>query len=343
MTGMLRIHFTDEDLSRVRLAERPDPLWELVLGMQQLTAPASSRYRSVVFRRWRRRARDVLRERHLVGAARLLAGIAPSDKPYFPDFLTPAAAGDGLEEGLRAVAGVPRPQLHTELSRMAGLSPLPSWARGLAAGDPDRRTELTKVLRALHGTVIAPAWTGVDALFDADRIVRARALCDGGVEGLLRSLRPFLHWEPPVLSVSYPVAKEIRLEGRGLRLVPSFFCWASPIALADPALPPVLLFPVDHAPALAAVGRSSHPQALGALLGRTRARVLQTLENGTTTGELAGRLTISAASASTHVRSLREAGLACSTRAGAHVLHSLSPLGCALLHGESPAPPAQLR
>jgi DNA-binding transcriptional ArsR family regulator len=223
---------------------------------------------------------------------------------------------------------------------MAGPSAPPSWTRSLAAGDPERIAELTTVMQALHATVIAPEWTGVDALFDADRTGRARALCDSGVEGLLRSLRPFARWEPPVLSVTYPVDRQIRLDGRGLRLAPSFFCWASPVTLADPALPPVVLFPVDHAPALAAVSRNAHPQALGTLLGRTWARVLQTLESGTTTGELARRLTISAASASTHVRALREAGLARSTRVGAHVLHGLSPLGRALLHGGcSPTPP----
>ena len=33
---MLRVHFTAEDLARVTVATRLDPLWETMLGVQQL-------------------------------------------------------------------------------------------------------------------------------------------------------------------------------------------------------------------------------------------------------------------------------------------------------------------
>ena len=34
---MLRLHFTDADLAKVRVAPGPDPLWETVLGVQLLS------------------------------------------------------------------------------------------------------------------------------------------------------------------------------------------------------------------------------------------------------------------------------------------------------------------
>ncbi|MCX3061183.1 ArsR/SmtB family transcription factor [Streptomyces beihaiensis] len=335
MGGLLRIHFTERDLARVHIADRPDPLWELVLAIQQLTEPRPCRHSGPVYRVWTRTARTVLHEQGLVPAARLLGRIAPGAL-YFPDFLTPAAAGRGLSEGLEAVRATPREQISRQLRLTHQLRPLPSWAHSLADADPARRTELVELLRALHDAVIAPDWTGVDRLFELDRARRARALCADGVDALLASLRPALRWAPPVLSAPYPADKDLRLDGRGLRLVPSFFCWATPVTTADPGLPPVVVYPVDHAPVLEHSARDTAEEALAGLLGQTRARVLGALTDGATTGELAGRLGVSAASASTHVATLRGARLAASTRAGAHVLHTLTPLGRALLEGAAP-------
>jgi DNA-binding transcriptional ArsR family regulator len=54
--AMLRIHFTSEDLTRVRLAHGPDPLWETRLSAQQLN-PAGG---PLVFREWRSRVLPAL-------------------------------------------------------------------------------------------------------------------------------------------------------------------------------------------------------------------------------------------------------------------------------------------
>src|SRR5215207_6941677 len=50
--GVLRIHFTEADLRRVRVVAA-DPLWETVLGVQQL---AAKRHAAAVFAAWRQRA-----------------------------------------------------------------------------------------------------------------------------------------------------------------------------------------------------------------------------------------------------------------------------------------------
>jgi DNA-binding transcriptional ArsR family regulator len=187
---------------------------------------------------------------------------------------------------------------------------------------------------------LAPYWSRIQAAVDADRTRRARALLDGGVEGLLASLRPTMRWDAGVLEVlDYPDTRELHLDGRGLLLVPSFFCARTPVALLDPALPPVLVYPVDRlgglvpepgngaGPASATGGR----EALAALLGRTRAAVLEATDDGCTTGEVARRLRISPAAASQHTTVLRNAGLLVSHRERNTVLHTLTPLGRAVL------------
>ncbi|MGW2011216.1 winged helix-turn-helix domain-containing protein [Streptomyces nigrescens] len=329
---MLRIHFEDRDIARVQIADAPDPLWETVLALHHV-APAA---RGVpVYGAWRARARRELDARGLTRAARLISALAPADARYFPDFLTPDAARDGLAAGLAALRETSPVRLTAESARAALPDRLPRWAAALAAGSREPLDELARALEEVHRAVIAPDWTEAAATVDSDRGARARALCRGGVDGMLNSLRPALRWEPPVLYVDYPQDRDLRLGGRGLRLIPSHFCWRRPIALADPGLPPVLVYPVEHSTAWApATTRSCHPQALSALLGRTRARILAALDAPATTGELARRLRVSAPSASEHVSALREANLARSRRDGGSVVHALTPLGTALLHGE---------
>jgi DNA-binding transcriptional ArsR family regulator len=142
-----------------------------------------------------------------------------------------------------------------------------------------------------------------------------------------------MRWSPPVLEINYPVDHEIHLAGRGLRLIPSAFCWRQPITLIDPDLPPVLVYPVHRShhwwTATPAGGQGS--RALAKLLGVTRAACLQVIEDGCTTGELARRVGIAQPTASQHATTLREAGLIATTRFANTVIHILTPLGAGLL------------
>jgi hypothetical protein len=129
----------------------------------------------------------------------------------------------------------------------------------------------------------------------------------------------------------------VRLDGRGLLLIPSPFCWRRPVMLADPALPPVLVYPVEPEPygILAGVkaGSPGASRPLIRLLGRTRATALEIIDGGCTTTELARRLGVSLASASEQATTLRQARLVHTRRHGSAVLHTLTPLGMALLDG----------
>jgi DNA-binding transcriptional ArsR family regulator len=136
-----------------------------------------------------------------------------------------------------------------------------------------------------------------------------------------------MRWQPPVLHVDYPVDQDLYLNGRGLLLVPSFFCWGRPVTLLDADLPPVLIYAIDHDVP------NSNDQMLGSLIGRTRAALLRRIGATCTTTELARWLEVSQASVSQHTAVLRDAGLISTRRNGGSVLHSLTPLGIALLSG----------
>lgn len=329
---MLRIHFTDEDLTRVRVANAPDPLWEVLLSLHLLGKPDGE----VVFGQWRRRTMA-----RLLPAMRVLFQLAPPNG-YSPDFLTPAAGSAGVEPAIDAVMATPRRRLSRELALLNSGQLSNVWRRPLAEGDPMTLRQLGEALRLYHRMVLAPDWSHIHARFDADRAARARAFLDGGTDRVLGGLHPAIRWEQPVLHIALRRNGDIRLHGQGLLLLPSFFCWRDPITLYDPDLPPVLVYPIEHdlSWASSTAGRhadSAASRRLAALLGRTRAAALQTIDSGCTTTGLARRLSISPASASEHATVLREAGLIITQRDGNAVHHTLTPLGNELLN-EGPVP-----
>lgn len=331
----LRVHFTAQDLARTTVVSDPDPLWELVLSLSML------QYRHVAerYRPWAAQARSRLTKGRRWQAARLLASLVPA-RGDCPDFLTPTAGAD-FDTGMERVRAVPPKRMQREIVHaFRGRRPSPD-VRALAHGDRDARRELERALVAYHDTVLAPCLDEIGERVRTDRARRGRDLLDGGVDRFLRALPPPMSWTQPVLSARYPVDRDLHLHGRGLTLVPSYFCWGTPVTLVDVQLPPVLVYPAwdgDDGPGGAS--RSPSQQALGELLGHTRGRMLCALICPASTSELARRAGTSIGTASKHARVLRDAGLVSSTRRGTTVLHTLTATGLALLGEMSADRPA---
>ncbi|GAA2061168.1 winged helix-turn-helix domain-containing protein [Streptomyces cheonanensis] len=322
----LRVRFSESDTGRVRVAERSDELWEILLAAHQLQRQDGAE----VFAQWRRFAAS-----RLTGPMRRLLVLAPA-RGYSPDFLTPAEArSGGFDAGLNAVRETGRARLSAELAQLPPARRDFPWVRALARGEAADMRRLGEGIAAFRRALLAPFMPVMERQLAADRAWRAQVLLRGGVDLLLSTLHPTVTWEPPVLRVAQgPFGRELRLDGRGLVLVPAFFCWRVPTVLRDPALPPVLVYPIRHETAWATpppdVGQL---RRVSRLLGRTRAAVLEAAASGGSTTELAGHIRASPASASEHLRVLREAGLVLTRREGATSQHSLSPLGRALLEG----------
>ena len=323
---MLRVHFSGPDLARVRIAARPDALWETVLSLHRLR----DRRDESAFGKWRTETRGKLN-----GESRLLAPLVPT-RGYFPDFLTPAEGLLGMDEALSALRETPAARLHDELSRLSVARPLPPWIRAMAEGETRPLGRLAGTLQRYYEVAVAPHWPRVQSRIEADRAARGRSLLDGGADRLLSSLPPMMRWRAPVLEADYPVDRDLHLGGRGLLLLPSYFCRRTPVTFHNPDLTPVLVYPVEHHPARLAPPPSLQ-RSLGRLVGQTRSAILHGVGVGCTTSELARRVDVSLASASQHATVLREAGLLVTLRQGNAVLHTLTPLGAALLRGTRPA------
>ncbi|MFF1557230.1 ArsR/SmtB family transcription factor [Streptomyces sp. NPDC058279] len=346
---MLRIHFTGVDLARVRMAGRPDALWETILSFHRLRDRRDAR----LFGEWRTETRS-----RLNSETRLLGALIPG-RGYFPDFLTPVEGQYGWDVGLDALRGIRPERIRRELSllgagaRVGAAFGMPAGAGGAGADAlvprrlrefmddaPKHMPRVLGELRAYHRVAVEPYWTHIQAQIEAERAARGRALLDGGADELLASLPPMLRWRAPVLECDYPVDRDVRLRGRGLLLQPSFFCRRTAVTLHDPELPPVLVYPaaaqLASAPAQGEGARPAEEQrqrTLGKLVGHTRSVVLRAIGDGATTSELARRAGVSLASASQHACVMREAGLVTTLRRGNAVLHTVTPLGAALLKG----------
>lgn len=334
----MRIHFTLTDLARTRLAGRPSPLAVTTFSAFRLTqrtgAPRLDDWRRLV------RAGLALRGDQEPRLPRpwqaYFTQLTPADPAHpVPRFLRPNVGLETLEDELERLLSTPPPVLRADLEYVGRHRPLPGWTRDLAAGDPATAEGLAAAVRAYHRVAVAPYWRGLASLLAADRAARTRQLGDGGIEQVLGGLGPRIRWRPPVLEVrtTAPVEYDYHLRGRGLVLAPGAFSGYVP---CDPdEEQPTLYYEVGVARGGAAGPLLAPPGGpyggLAALLGHSRAAVLEVIADGVTTGQLARRVGLSPASASEHASVLRRAGLVDTRRSGRWSHHSLTALGSELL------------
>lgn len=304
---MRRVLFNLEALARIRVIATAGPVAESVFALDMLTRPNNANFNS-----WIQRVNTRLGTR-----SESIRALTKSTRPV-PELLWT------LEPSLAA-------------DKIAG-------SAGLSSGE---------VLATVHGfcrLAVMPNWRRVRRYLEVERETRGRILTSGGVERLLSTLHPQIKWNPPVLEVPDERGGDLRLDGRSLLLAPSLFLSSKTAVLIDADRAdgqPILAFaaPPDFKAASDLWDTYDRgDQALSALVGRTRAAVLAALADSGTTGELADRLSVSAAAISQHTGVLRAAGLINTRRNRNMVLHTLTPLGSALLSGDSlePTSPARI-
>jgi DNA-binding transcriptional ArsR family regulator len=259
---------------------------------------------------------------------------------YTVDFLTPIGGPTELNLGLEKVLRTPLGCLRREVAQFAAGKRLPTWVRNLAEGELDVLRGLVAGLHSYFATFLAPHWAFICARIEAERSRLAVLMLSGGVEQVLNALHPAIRWDAPVLEIDSPGGLPDRyLDGRGIQVVPSFFCCPGPTHLADPELPFAIAYPIGVLPSWyksPRIARDELTKSLTALLGATRAHVFEILADcERNTSELAKRAGVSRAAASLHAAVLREAGLVVSQRRGPSMMHAVTPLGQQFLTANS--------
>jgi Helix-turn-helix domain len=324
-----RIHFTAEDLERIRVSPTLGPLAETVMALGMLRC---GRQQPALLGPWRGQIMDKITPR----MAPLTAFMPLGGQAVDLCMLTGAAST--IELGVQALMAMPSERVLCEMGYTDRMWKLPASAWAAAVAGSPARLELADATQVAYRALIEPYWPRIHACLHAEQVTNAKILTSGGPSQLLASLQSrWIRWRPPVLEVLVPFQAEVHLDGRGIVLVPSVFVGEAPMLHSNPSDPAdapwLIMPPADDRVDRRRLWDHSRPRgaALAALVGRNRAAVLSAVAHGCTTTELADRVGISLASASQHASVLRNAGLITTRRQGSAVLHVLTPLGAELL------------
>lgn len=316
---MICYRFGRDDLLRTRFAIAP--LMELLGAFYVLRRPEQY----VVHRRWVEWAAPRVRDLDLS----LLDVAAPYGGSYWPVFISPPPRK-------------PHPTIDAELTRVRATRPdrvvaeitrrypsgVPAAGRSLVEDPTGALAAMVDQMRAFWQAVLAPRWTTICALLEAEVASRARSLVTLGSRAAFADLHPTVTWDTGVLSV-YPTQKQaadVELAGRGLLLIPSAFTWPDVWPRTDPPWDPALVYPPSG---IGDLWRSADPDddALATLIGRRRARVLRELDRPAATLQLARRLGVGPGAVSDHLSVLRRAGLVTRRREGRLVIYARTAQG----------------
>ncbi|WP_188192973.1 DUF5937 family protein [Nonomuraea sp. SYSU D8015] len=304
-----------EDVARIRFAF--SPMWELVASLRTLQQPA----RQSIHLPWLKAVRPRLAGLDL---AELFALVPPAG--YLADFITPPP-------------DTPMPDFAAELGRVRRTSPERARAEAAAVrgtdpavierfmADPEAGVaRVADALAAYWETCFAEYWPRVYALLERDVLRRSRQLAQGGARELFAGLDPAVTWTGERLIIDRPWCTTGGLHGDGLLLVPSAFYWPS-VAVMSAPYQSMLVYPVRGVGTLWEQGPPPAPEALAALIGRSRAQILLALAEPSTTSALAARMSLTPGAVSQHLGVLSGGGLAVGMRVGKQVVYRRTPTG----------------
>ncbi|MET9666226.1 DUF5937 family protein [Streptomyces sp. NPDC006475] len=317
MVPLQELAFSAHDLAQLRFAV--SPMWEITPSFRLLESAATH----PVHHPWVEQVRP---RTAAAGAARgWLAELIPPSG-YVPDFLNPAPVGPAptLAAELAAIRAAPVDRVRGDLDHLARhQGRLGPRARALYA---DPRALLPKVTAAVETyweLALAPYWARIRTVLDADVFHRARQVAERGTSHLLNDLHATVSWDDNALRLArrkQPLTRETA--GAGLVLIPSAFTGPdlrTRVTLPDP---PQLAYPARGVGVLWESRPVTGTEALAAVLGRSRTRLLTELETPASTTDLARRTGLSAAGVSQYLTALRDAGLVSAHRAGRSVLYA---------------------
>lgn len=321
---MLQLSLSVSDLASLRFAV--SGVWEIVASIRVLKDPAGH----ALHLPWAKEASARLQSNEVDLA--LLSALVPVPTRVLPGFLapTPDSPLPDIHAEIDALRDLTAAGVRAELTATFGTD-LPRPLADLHADPEQHLPRLAEQMHHYWTLIVEPDWPRVRGVLEGDLMYRARRLADGGPRLLFADLDPTVSWSDGTLAIEHPSAADHTLDGRGLVLVPSAFTWPRVFVKVDDRWPTVVRYPCRAVGSLwnrSPIGTSD----LGAVLGRSRARLLDELDTPASTNELARRTGLAAGGVSAHLAKLRAADLVSSVRAGRVVLYTRTARADALLH-----------
>ncbi|MFI5953706.1 DUF5937 family protein [Cryptosporangium sp. NPDC051539] len=326
---MIRIELTTDDVLRSRFAL--SPLFELDGVLRALSGLSRRRLPTGMVAR----ARPVYRR--LLAETDLPAVMALQSARGGANFLAPPprTLAQTWDDELAAIRAAPLDAVRADIAECLGRNPAPPPPTVRAVLDADDVQErLARTLDRAWRELLAPDWLRLRAICERDVLHRAGRLGRAGWAAAFEDLHHQVRWKDGGVEIVRRRGgrQVVSASGQGLLLVPSVFVWPGVAVHTDDPWPRAIVYPARGSAALWHTAPHS-PAALGDLLGRTRARLLTTLDEPASTSQLAHTLGLALGAVGDHLAVLRRAGLIDRARAGRSVLYRRTPLGDALLSG----------
>jgi DNA-binding transcriptional ArsR family regulator len=322
---VLRFAVGADDLLHTRFAI--SPLWEL----NALLVLLAGRRRHRLPPAWSARlAAPLHRLRRETALDAVLALHTPS---YGAGFIAPPPHGlaQTWEQDLAAVRATDPAVARREIARCLRLRPVTDAPVRAVLRAADAVERLAEALDAAWRGLLAADWPQLRAICERDVVHRAGLLGRAGWAAALDGLHPRVRWRRGGIELlGLRSGGTHQLDGEGLMLVPSVLVWPGCAAHTDDPWPRTLVYPARGAAALWAPDAPVDPDALGDLLGRSRARLLLALDEPASGSQLARALRLAPGAVGDHLTVLRRAGLLDRARDGRSVLYRRTPLGHAL-------------
>ncbi|MET7334500.1 DUF5937 family protein [Nonomuraea sp. NPDC005650] len=322
----LDLTFTAHDIANTRFAI--SPLGEVMASVRVVKNPQAH----PLLRPWadqvRRRLQDV--DWHL------LSDLVPVPTVVIAGFTCtpPATSVPDIDLELVTMRGA-ADRVRSDLDHIPG----PRTKRVQALyDDPDKGLEqLAEEVGAYWEAAMAPYWPRIRSLLEGEILYRARLLAEGGIRRMLADLDDAVTWQDGTLRIRHRYASGARsLRGLGLLLVPCVFASPRVFSVTTPPYQPTVRYPPRGLATLWERRELDAPEALAAVLGRTRARLLAALDQPASTRELAQRAGLSEPGVNQHLTALRKAGLCTAHRTGRYVLYARTATAESLLSGRAP-------
>jgi DNA-binding transcriptional ArsR family regulator len=313
------------DLLRCRFAI--SPVGEVIEVARAIANPAAR----AAHRPWLRQHRAALQRIADAHDLRPLLALLRGDGST-PDFLRPTPSGPvgEIDAELEQIRATPAERARAEIDHCLQDSGAigSDVERALrSAGAAERLVEL---LTEIWADLVLPSWPQIRGCLERDILYQARALARSGLGAVLQDVAPSLVLKGSELGVS-----ELRgLDHAGMLLMPSTFVWPRIATLhARPAAPITIRYPARGVGAMWSPPSPERRGGLRRLIGKTRAQILDALDQPMHTTALALHLGRSPGNVADHLAVLRSTGLVGKARVGLHVIYSRTSLGEAMLRG----------
>lgn len=323
---MLRFEVSVDDLLRSRFAL--SPALDLCLLLRSLVGQGRPLPRA-----WTARlmpAFERLRRETELDAA--LALQAPQGGP---NFVAPPPRGlnQTWADDLAVIRTTPLEAARREFAATA-TGPLARDPRVRAVLDSaDAVSRIAAAMDQAWHELLAADWPQLRAICERDVVHRVGVIGEHGWATAIESLHPGIAWQAGGIEIGFFRGGTVRLAGAGLLLIPSAVVGHIAAHTEDP-WPRTLIYRARGTAALWGEQETvPQPDALTALVGRARARLLLALDAPASTSHLARSLAMAPGAVGDHLAILRGAGLLVRARSGRSVLYRRTPLGEALVAG----------